>query len=263
MARDFLRHDAGAGAGAGRLSFRLSFLARGAFVAGLFCVWPLSAGRAQALLVLLFGDKFASENVQGGIKFDVVWTTLSGLSSAARLRSWDLGGFLEVKVGKALSVQPEFTFKVPAGAQSLPFIPTGQPAVDSAFAAATAVSVTRTLGYITVPLLLKVRAGRLYFAAGPQIGYVVKAEDHYIGTVARAGDLTYTQSLWGRVNRWDSGLNLLGEFALAPSLGIRSMRIRVSWYHAFGDALADAPGTNDSFGVGFGLPIGGPKSTQK
>ena len=223
---------------------------------------PLDVAPAQALLVLLFGDKFASENVQGGIKFDVVWTTLSGLAGAERLRSWDLGGFLEVKLNNSLSVQPEFTFKVPAGAQSLPFVPTGQPDVDSAFAAASDVSVTRKLGYIAVPLLLKVKAGRFSFAAGPQIGYVVKAEDHYIGTVTRKSDLTYTQSLWGRVNRWDTGVNLLGEFALAPSLGLRSMRIRVSWYHAFGAALSDADGKNDSIGIGFGLPIGGPKSAK-
>ena len=82
------------------------------------------AARAQALLVLLFGDKFASEKVQGGIKFDVVTSTLSGLAGAARLRSWDLGGFLEVKLSDRLSIQPEFTFKSPAGAQGLPFVPT-------------------------------------------------------------------------------------------------------------------------------------------
>ena len=235
---------------------------RAACVLALLCAAPFEVGRAQALLVLLFGDKFASENVQGGIKFDVVWTTLSGQAGAERLRSWDLGGFLEVKLNNRLSVQPEFTFKVPAGAQSLPFVPTGQSDVDSAFAAASDVSVTRQLGYITVPLLLKVKAGRFAFAAGPQIGYVVKAEDHYIGTVTRTDDLTYTQSLWSRVNRWDTGMNLLGEFALAPSLAIRSMRIRVSWYHAFGNALSDAAGKNDSFGVGFGLPIGGPKAAK-
>jgi len=229
----------------------------------LLCVMASKAAPAQALLVLLFGDKFASENVQGGIKFDVVSTTLSGLAGAARVRSWDLGGFLEVKLNNRLSVQPEFTFKSPAGAQSLPFVGTGEPAVDSAFAGATAVSVTRTLGYITVPLLLKVTAGRFRVAAGPQFGYVVKAEDHYIGTITRSNDLTYTQGLWSRVNHWDVGVSVVGEFALAPSQKLRSMRIRIIWYHGFGDALSDAPGVNDSFGVGFGLPIGGPSSTKE
>jgi hypothetical protein len=227
------------------------------------CALPLGSARAQALLVLLFGDKFASEKVQGGIKFDVVWTTLSGLSSAERLQSWDLGGFLEVKLSTRFSVQPEFTFKSPAGAQSLPFVPTGQPAVDNAFAAASDVSVTRKLGYVTVPLLVKVKAGRFRLGAGPQFGYVVKAEDHYTGTIERPEDLSYTQGLWSRVNRWDTGVSVVGEFALAPSLDIRSMRIRLAWYHAFGDALSDETGTNDSIGIGFGLPIGGPSQTKK
>lgn len=236
---------------------------RTAWLIAMLCAVPWEVAPAQALLVLLFGDKFASDNVQGGIKFDVVSTTLSGLSGATRLRSWDLGGFLEVKLSSRLSVQPEFTFKSPAGAQSLPFVATGEPAVDSAFAAASDVSVTRTLGYITVPLLLKVKAGRFRLGVGPQFGYIVKAEDRYSGTITRTNDLTYTQGLWSRVNRWDSGVSVVGEFALAPSLDIRSMRIRVAWYHAFGDALSDAPGVNDSFGVGFGLPIGGPSSTKQ
>ena len=57
------------------------------------------------------------ENVQGGIKFDVAYSTLSGLSDAAsRSRSWDLGGFLEVKLGNRWSISPELhAFKSPAG----------------------------------------------------------------------------------------------------------------------------------------------------
>lgn len=235
---------------------------RAAWLLAFLFLIPFEAGRGQALLVLLFGDKFASENVQGGIKFDVVWSTLSGLSGAERLRSWDLGGFLEVKLSSRMSVQPEFTFKSPAGARGLPFVATGQPAVDNAFAAASDVSVTRTLGYITVPVLLKIKAGRLSLGVGPQLGYIVKAEDRYTGTIVRANDLSYTQGLWSRVNRWDAGLNVLSEFALAPGLGLHSMRIRLAWYHAFGDALSDSPGTNDGLSIGFGLPIGGPSQTK-
>lgn len=225
-------------------------------------ILPLHAARGQALLVLLFGDKFASENVQGGIKFDVVGTTLSGLSGATRLRSWDLGGFIEVKLSQRFSIQPEFTFKSPAGAADLPFSPTGVPAVDSAFAGATSVSVARTLGYVTIPILIKLRAGRFALAVGPQIGYIVRAEDRYTGTVSRENDLSYTVGLWSRVNRWDSGVNTVVEFALAPRLGLHSMRVRAVWYHGFDDALSDAPGTNDTVGLGFGLPIGGPRQAQ-
>ena len=223
---------------------------------------PVHAARGQALLVLLFGDKFASENVQGGIKFDVVGTTLSGLSGAERLRSWDLGGFIEVKLSERFSIQPEFTFKSPAGAAGLPFSPTGVPEVDNAFAGATDVSVARTLGYVTIPINIKLRAGRFAIGVGPQIGYVVRAEDRYTGTVSRENDLSYTVGLWSRVNRWDTGVNAAVEFALAPRLGLHSMRVRALWYHGFGDALSDAAGTNDTIGLGFGLPIGGPRQAE-
>jgi Outer membrane protein beta-barrel domain len=231
-------------------------------LAALLSLLPFHPASAQALLVLLFGDKFASENVQGGIKFDVVASNLYGLSGAARLRSWDLGGFLEVKLSNQLSIQPEFTFKSPAGAKNLPFVATGVPSVDSAFAAAGDVSVARTLGYITFPVLIKLKAGRFAFGIGPQLGYVVRAEDRYTGTVAREDDLSYTVGLWSRVNRWDTGVTAMAEFALAPTLGLQSMRIRALWYHAFNDALSDAPGANESLGIGFGLPIGGTQHTE-
>jgi hypothetical protein len=213
---------------------------------------------AQAILILIFGDKLASERLQGGIKADLVWSTLAGLPDATRRRSYDFGGFMELRVSDRFSVQPEFTFKSPAGAARLPFAPTGRPEIDAAFDAARDVSVTRTLGYVTIPVFAKLRAGHFGLSAGPQLGYVVKATDRYVGTVERDDDLTYDVSLWPRVNRWDAGVSLLAEYAPSTRRGFQALRLRVSWYRAFNDALSDAPGRNDTLGLGFGLPIGGP-----
>ena len=222
-----------------------------------------SVGHGQAILVLIFGDKFASEKLQGGIKVDLAWSTLAGLPDAERLRSFAVGGFLELRLGSRVSFQPEFTFKFPAGAKGLPFAPTGDARVDSAFAGASNVSVARTLGYVAVPLLAKVTFGRLRLGAGPQLGYVVKAFDHYTGSVARENDLSYDVALWSRVNRWDAGLSVLAEFALSGKPGLQSLRVRAGWYHAFGDALSDAPGRNDILSLGLGVPIGGPKAAAQ
>jgi len=244
---------------AGRAS-RWGVRACAALATAVLAVAPWRAAQGQAILVLLFGDKFASENFQGGIKVDLAWSTLVGLSDAERLRSFAVGGFLELRLSPRFSFQPEFTFKSPAGARGLPFTPTGNGRVDSAFAGATDVSVARTLGYVTIPLLAKATFGPVRIGVGPQIGYVVKAFDHYTGTVSRENDLTYDVSLWPRVNRWDAGVNVLVELALSPKRGLQSLRVRASWYRAFGNALADAPGKNDVLAVGLGIPIGGPKA---
>jgi hypothetical protein len=219
--------------------------------------------QGQAILVLIFGDKFASENLQGGIKVDLAWSMLAGLPDAARLRSFAVGGFLEFRLGSRFSIQPEFTFKSPAGARGLPFEPIGNARVDSAFAGASDVSVARTLGYITIPILAKVTFGPVRLGIGPQLGYVVKAFDHYTGSVSREDDLSYDVSLWSRVNRWDAGVNVLVEYAVAPRRGLQSLRVRAGWYRAFGDALKDAPGQNDVLTLGIGIPIGGPKAAAK
>ncbi|HUL02231.1 MAG TPA: porin family protein [Gemmatimonadales bacterium] len=236
---------------------------RAAFAVAVLALAPCRVACGQAILVLLFGDKFASENFQGGIKIDLAWSTLAGLPDAERLRSFAVGGFLELRLGSRFSIQPEFTFKSPAGARGLPFTPTGNARLDSAFAGASAVSVARTLGYITIPILAKVTFGPLRLGVGPQLGYIVKAFDHYTGTVSREDDLSYDLSLWSRVNRWDAGVNVLAEYALSQRRGLQSLRVRASWYRAFGDALKDAPGQNDVLTVGIGVPIGGPKAAAK
>jgi hypothetical protein len=236
---------------------------RTALVTATLAVTACSTAQGQAILVLLFGDKFASEKMQGGIKVDLAWSTLSGLENAERLRSFAVGGFLELKLGTRFSFQPEFTFKFPAGARGLPFTPTGDAHVDSAFAVASDVSVARTLGYVTVPLLAKLTFGRMRLGAGPQLGYVVKAFDHYTGSVARENDLSYDVALWSRVNKWDAGVSVLAEFALSGKPGLQSLRLRANWYHGFTDALSDAPGQNDILALGLGIPIGGPKAAAK
>jgi hypothetical protein len=234
-----------------------------AIVTATLAMAACSTAQGQAILVLLFGDKFASENMQGGIKVDGAWSTLSGLQDAERLRSFAIGGFLEFRLGPRFSVQPEFTFKFPAGAKGLPFTPTGDAHVDSAFASASNVSVARTLGYVTVPILAKGTFGRLRLGIGPQIGYVVKAFDHYTGSVAREDDLSYDRPLWSRVNRWDAGVNVLAEVALSGNRGLQSLRLRANYYRAFADALSDASGRNDILALGLGIPIGGPKAAAK
>jgi hypothetical protein len=233
----------------------------------LLAVTLLGAGcrpaTAQAILVLIFGDKFASQSLQGGIKVDLAWSTLAGLPDARRMRSLAVGGFLELKFGSRFSLQPEFTFKSPAGARGLPYTPSGNAHVDSAFAVASDVSVTRTLGYLTFPILAKVTLGPVRLGIGPQLGYVVKAFDRYTGTVTRENDLSYDAALWSQVNYWDAGVSVLAELALSPRRGLQSLRIRATWYRAFGDALRDAPGRNDVLAVGVGIPIGGPKAAQQ
>jgi Outer membrane protein beta-barrel domain len=228
-------------------------------VTGALLATPFRTAGAQAILILIFGDKIASERLQGGIKADLVWSTLVGTPDAGRRQSYGFGGFLELRVAQRFSIQPEFTFKSPAGSTGLPFTPTGHADVDAAFAAASDVSVTRTLGYVTLPIFAKVTFGRFALSAGPQLGYVVKATDHYTGTVAREDDLTYDAGLWSRVNKWDTGVSVLAEFAPSTRHGFQGLRVRASWYRAFGDALKDAPGRNDALGLGLGLPIGGPK----
>jgi hypothetical protein len=242
---------------------RWSDRGRTALATAALAVGACSVAHGQAILVLLFGDKFASEKLQGGIKVDMAWSTLTGLPDAERLRSFAVGGFLELKLGTRVSLQPEFTFKFPAGAKGLPFTSTGEPRVDSAFATASNVSVARTLGYVTVPILAKVTFGRLRLGVGPQLGYVVKAFDHYTGSVAREDDLSYDVALWSRVNRWDAGISVLAELALSGSRGLQSLRVRAGWYRSFSDALSDAPGTNDILSLGLGVPIGGPKAAAQ
>ncbi|MCK5454560.1 MAG: PorT family protein, partial [Calditrichia bacterium] len=181
----------------------------------------INVANAQALLILLFGDKLSTEKFQMGINADLSYSNLNGLDGTKYRLDWAFGAFGEIRLNDHWSLQPEITVKTPAGAKEIPGLTPGVPILDSLF---NGVSVTRKMNYLTVPIYVKYKTGKFGFALGPQIGYLTGATDHYEGSTILGDQFTLQKGVTGQHNRWDAGATVLLDFIFKPQKKMRSMR---------------------------------------
>jgi len=218
----------------------------------------VSAGNAQVLLALLFGDKLASDTLQLGIVFDVSGSDMNGAAGTKMLPGIAFGMFIEQKLGEKWSLQPELILKSPAGAKKYAGGDPGNPCLDELFTGDG--SVTRELAYFSLPIFIKYRIKSFGILAGPQISYLRNATDIYEGTTTGENEFTLKKDIKESLNRWDVGFSIGLEFSLQPTKKLRSMRIHVKYYQGLLDVVKDDSGgavNNYAIMVGIGFPVGG------
>lgn len=217
----------------------------------------------QALLIILFGDKLSTETFQLGINADFGWSGLSGIDGSDLKRTWSFGAYGEIKLSDHWRLQPELTLKTPGGAEGLragdpgvPFEPVGDSLIDAALANGT---VTRSMGYVSLPVYLKYVAGPIGLGAGGQIGFLTKANDLLESDVLQ-GQLQLEQSVKDSLNGLDAGLIFSLDYSLKPSLQMRSIRINAKYYLGLMDTIENNTGPavkNSIFFIGLDIPVGG------
>lgn len=216
-----------------------------------------STSSAQALIMLLFGDKLASESFIGGINAGLSMTTFGNVPNATYRIDWSFGAFMEWDLGHDWSVSPEVTFKTPAGSNGMSGLWTErQDIVDSL----TDPKESARLSYVTIPVLIKYQIGPLRAFVGPKVGYVVAATDNITGQGPDGGRMDAEKLSFSRVNRWDVGFDLGCEFLVDPTLGMQSMRLSLRYYLGLLDVYHsdNVTTTNHGFYLNLGIPMGGP-----
>lgn len=231
-----------------------------------FLLGTSSAANSQALLVLLFGDKLSTEKFQLGINAAVNWSGQSGLIDGSTRFSWSFGAYGEVKLSDRWRLQPEVTLKTPAGAEGLfageagnPFMTVGDSLVDEAV---TTGRVTRSLNYISIPVVAKYMLGPLGIGAGGYVAFLTGGSDELKSDVLQ-GDLRLNQSITSALNTVDAGLVASLDFSLKPEKQMRSIKIAAKLYWGLTNTVKDNPGSavqNRVLFVGLGIPVGGNKA---
>ncbi len=211
---------------------------------------------AQPLIMLLVGDKIASEDFVGGITAGVSVTNISNVDGAQALPSWSFGAAFHWRLNHHWHFAPEVAFKSPGGARGLGGLWATTPSIDSAL---TDRSEWLSTSYVAIPLLVKYRFDRFYLVAGPQVSYLVAATDNIEGATAEGTTIVAERSAFGRLNRWDLGAVVGFDVMLVPSYGINSIRIGARYYQGLADVVNDASVVqrNSGFTVTVGIPIGG------
>lgn len=148
----------------------------------LFLLWallstPVVKGQA-ALLVLIFGEKAATENFHFSLKAGVNYSVITNVEEGNNRIGFNFGLVNNIKLGEKLSLLPEFIALSPRGVHDVPTLTTGIPELDDLLG--NPEFTDRKLNYIDVPVLLKYHlSDRWSLAAGPQISFLVSATDVY------------------------------------------------------------------------------------
>lgn len=210
----------------------------------------------QALLIILFGDKLATEKFQMGVNFAITASDVTGIDDTSFRRSWAFGAFGEIKLNDTWSLQPEFTIKTPGGAKDIPSGATGNSAIDSVF---TSQSVIFETGSITLPFILKFKRGHFGIGVGPQVGYLVSAKNRFEGRTGNEGDLTFERDAKDGLNRWDAGVTGLVEYYFKPERKMQTLRLGLKYYLGLTDIFKDNSGDkvgNSVLLFTVGIPVG-------
>ena len=216
-----------------------------------------SVSNAQALLILLFGDKLSTETFQMGINGSLSASNINGIDNTNYRISWAFGAFGEIRLSDDWFMHFNLTIKTPGGAKNVgPLVPV-PPEVDTLL---TAFKVTRSLNYITLPVFLKYKIGSVKLGVGAQLGYLTSADDTYESITPMGNDLTVVTNIRDKLNHWDAGVTGIIDYFFSPEKNMRSLRLSLTYYYGLTDMLKDNTGNawnNSIFLLSIGIPVGG------
>jgi hypothetical protein len=212
--------------------------------------------KSQVLISLLFGDKLNSPNIEFGLEGGWNFSTIQNLEPSKSLGKFNLGFYFDFK----LKHSPHWMFntgvivKSGMGADGLPVYSTGDANLDNAFKGG---SVSRTINYFNVPLLMKYTfKNHMFVKGGIQLGLCYNAYDDFTNSKKEENDLNYTLKVKDNFHPLDAGLAIGAGYRLMKGNG---MNFNVQYYYGMVDVVIDDSSPNQynrGLYLTVGIPIG-------
>ncbi len=210
---------------------------RVSLLALLLVAGAVQPARGQVLISLLLGDKVSSERFHLELNVGANFADLNGVDDTKLKPGFMLGIGGEWRFAGDFLLQPELVPFYSTGAKEMP---TGginiPPPIDTLVSDLRA---ERTLKYFAIPVLIKYGAlGRqLHLGAGPQIGFLLSANDKFQGVINN--DITVDEDIEEVINSTDAGVVFNVSYKLRPSYGTG---INLRYYLGLTDIIKDNPG---------------------
>lgn len=208
-----------------------------------FLIVSSAAMQGQAaLLVLIFGDKVATENFNFSLKLGGTYSIIHGYEEGQNAMSLNFGLVNNIKLTEKLSLIPEFLPLSSRGIKDVPVLSTGNPDLDDLLVDVE--SSDRKLNYIDIPVLLKVKlSNRFSIAAGPQISFLTGASDTYKSSAIDDVILTTELDIKSALNTIDAGAVIDLEYILVHPKGGKGINLYIRYGKGFVDLVKESGGT--------------------
>ena len=176
-------------------------------------VIPIKTYGQAALLVLLLGDKVASENFYFSIKVGGNFSNLMNTEKSKFSSGLNFGLLANIKLSNKFYLVPEFAPLSRKGAQNILVHPTGNEDFDNLLTNASNSEIQ--LNYIDIPVILKYYPFQKFnVGLGPYFSILTSGENYYETNASTAGDLRIYQDVKTTFNPVDYGMMV--EAAYAP-----------------------------------------------
>ena len=173
-------------------------------------VIPAPAVSQSSIVSQVAGDAVASEKLYFSLKFGLNFAYLTRAEAGAERTGGFNGGLsATIRLTDRLSLVPEITLFSRKGIATIPFLSTGDPALDPFFADLQ--SSELALSYTDIPVLVAYRLGRFHVGAGPYVGFLSSAVERFRAELPLEGDprateLSFEREVTDRYKTTDLGL---------------------------------------------------------
>lgn len=199
--------------------------------------------RAQSSIVgQIAGDKAASDKLNFGLKFGFDCSQLRGLGYGDRLGGFGLGITARIKLGRKLFLAPDLSLFSRKGATEIPFVTTGDPALDPYFADPSKSAIV--LDYLEVPVRLMVRLGRFELGGGLFAGSLASASERFRAELGTGEELLHVRDVAADYRDANYGVILEAAWIITTPRRGEGLILHVRYQGGLADVVKDpgAPG---------------------
>lgn len=212
------------------------------FTFGMILVLSQAVYSQAAILVLIFGDKVASEHFYFSLKAGANITDISNIEAQKKNIGFNFGLVANIKLSERWYLIPEFAPFSAKGNRDVPIMSTGDPELDTLLVNPD--KTKRKLKYIDVPIILRYKvADRFYLGAGPQIAFLTSATDTYLSTPIDDNRLIYEKDIKSKLNSLDYGMVFDAMYSVSNLLGGKGLDFHLRYYWGMADILKDNSGS--------------------
>jgi len=207
------------------------------------CSYTTMANAQAAILVLLFGDKVASENFYFSLKAGGNWANLSGIENTSSYSGFNFGVMATIKLNDKFYLVPEFMALSPKGASDIPLRDTGNSSLDLLLQNPTHTS--REMNYLDIPVVLKFltsRRPKLSIGAGPQFSILTSAHDRFQSNIKEDNDLTFEDNIKSQLNTFEFGVVFDVTYSLWKARNGKGLDVHARYALGLTDTIKDNPG---------------------
>ncbi len=205
-----------------------------------------------ALLVLIFGDRVASEKFHLSIDGGINLTNLPGITPQKMELGFNFGLGTFIKVNDKWALTPEFKPLSMKGASKVNNFNADIPSLNNP-------STKLRLDYIDVPLLVQYKiTKKIFVSAGPQISFLTSIKQITKGTLSIGDEISVIDNLHGKVKAVDWSFPIEVGYSIADAIGGSGIDIKFRYSYGFTNIFKDqtlGSSANSNFQIFLSFPF--------